>query len=97
LGGAAKSDIWLKIKADVLGVPVEVPQCSEAASLGAMLLAGVGARVFPDISQAVKEVVKIKKSFYPEPSNVSAYKKIYHGYLCLYQRLYGKEKPSKED
>jgi len=97
LGGAAKSDIWLKIKADVLGVPVEVPQNSEAASLGAMLLAGVGARVFPDISQAVKEVVKIKKSFYPEPSNVSAYKKIYHGYLYLYQRLYGKEEPSKED
>jgi len=90
LGGAAKSDIWLKIKADVLGVPVEVPECSEAASLGAMLLAGVGARVFPDITQAVKEVVKIKKSFYSEPSNVAIYQKTYRDYLSLYQKLYGK-------
>ena len=93
----AKSDVWLMIKADVLDAGVEVSRCREATSLRVMLWAGVGAGVFPDISQAVKEVVKIKKSFYPEPSNVSAYKKIYHGYLCLYQRLYGKEKPSKED
>jgi len=91
LGGAAKSDIWLKIKADVLDVPVEVPECSEAASSGAMLLAGVGARIFPDISQAVKEVVKIKKSFYPEPANVGVYHRVYRDYLSLYQKLYGKE------
>jgi len=82
--------LWLKIKADVLDVPIEVPQCSEAASLGAMLLAGVGAWVFPDINQAVKEVVKIKKSFYSEPSNVAIYQKTYRDYLSLYQKLYGK-------
>ena len=74
----------------VLGVPVEVPQCSEAASLGAMLLAGVGARIFPDISQAVKEVVKIKRSFYPEPPNVAVYQRIYQDYLSLYEKLYSK-------
>ena len=89
LGGAAKSDIWLKIKADVLNVPIEVPQCSEAASLGAAILAGVGAKVFSDINQAVREVVKIKKSFYPEPSNVAIYQKIYQDYLSLYEKLYG--------
>lgn len=91
LGGAAKSDIWLKIKADVLDVPVEIPQCSEAASLGAAILAGIGAKVFSDISQAVREVVKIKKTFYPEPSNVAVYQRIYQEYLSLYQRLYGKK------
>jgi len=89
LGGAAKSDVWLKIKADVLNVPVEVPECSEAASLGAAILAGVGAKVFSGINQAVKEVVKVKKSFYPEPDNVAIYQKIYQDYLSLYQKLYG--------
>jgi len=88
LGGAAKSDIWLRIKAEVLDVPVEVPQCSEAASLGAAILAGVGAKVFSDISQAVREVVKIKKTFYPQPSNVAVYQSIYQNYLSLYQKLY---------
>ena len=90
LGGAAKSDIWLKIKADVLDVPVEVPECSEAASLGAAILAGVGAGVFSGISQAVKKVVKIKKSFYPDPDNVATYQKIYQDYLSLYEKLYGR-------
>ena len=90
LGGAAKSDIWLKIKADVLDTPVEIPQCSEAASLGAAILAGVGAKVFPDISQAVKEAVKIKKSFYPDPDNIVIYKRVYQDYLSFYQKLYGK-------
>ena len=91
LGGAAKSDIWLKIKADVLDVPVEVPQCSEAASLGAAILAGIGAEVFSDIKQAVREVVKIKKTFSPELSNVPIYQKTYQNYLSLYQRLYGQK------
>ncbi len=90
LGGAAKSDIWLKIKADVLDVPVEVPQYSEAASLGAAVLAGIGAKVFRDINQAVKEVVKVEKSFYPKPSNVAIYQEIYQDYLSLYEKLYGK-------
>jgi D-xylulose kinase len=90
LGGTAKSDVWLKIKADVLNVPVEVPECSEAASLGAAVLAGVGAKVFSGINQAVKEVVKVKKSFYPEPDNVASYQKIYQNYRSLYQKLYGK-------
>ncbi len=90
LGGAAKSDIWLQIKADVLDVPVEIPQCNEAASLGAAILAGVGAKVFSDISQAVREVIKIKKRFDPEPDKVPVYQKIYQNYLSLYQKLYGR-------
>jgi len=38
----------------------------------------------------VKEIVKIKKSFYSEPSNVAIYQKTYRDYLSLYQKLYGK-------
>lgn len=90
LGGAAKSDIWLKIKADVLNTPVEVPECSEAASLGAAILAGVGAKVFSDIKEAVRKVVRIEKGFYPDTSNVAIYQKVYQEYLSLYQKLYGK-------
>lgn len=35
VGGAAKSSQWMKIKADVLGMPVYVPQIEEATLLGA--------------------------------------------------------------
>ena len=84
---AAKSDVWLMIKADVLDAGVEVPRCREATSLRVMLWAGVGAGVFPDISQVVKGVVKIKQSFYPEPSNVASYKRVYQDNLALHRKL----------
>lgn len=35
VGGAAKSKEWMKIKADVLGIPVYVPDMEEAALVGA--------------------------------------------------------------
>jgi len=38
-GGAARSAVWLQIKADVLGVPVRATQCEEPTSLGAAVLA----------------------------------------------------------
>ncbi len=39
IGGAARSRLWLQIKADVLGIPVAAIQCEEPTSLGAAILA----------------------------------------------------------
>ena len=39
LGGAASSPLWLQIKADVLQMPVTVPECPEVTALGAAMLA----------------------------------------------------------
>jgi len=90
LGGAAKSNFWLQIKADVLNLPVDLPECSEAASLGAAILAGVGAGVYKDIDEAIKVATSTKKTLMPQPKNVSIYQEVYQRYLDLYQRLYGK-------
>jgi xylulokinase len=38
-GGAARSDVWLQIKADHLGTPTLATQCEEPTSLGAAILA----------------------------------------------------------
>jgi xylulokinase len=46
VGGAAKSATWTRIVADVTGLPVILPAIKQAASLGAAILAGVGAGVF---------------------------------------------------
>jgi len=39
VGGAARSDLWLQIKADVLGLTVQATACSEPTSLGAAIIA----------------------------------------------------------
>ena len=41
-GGGARSDLWLKIKADHSGVPMIAMACSEPTSLGAAILAAHG-------------------------------------------------------
>jgi xylulokinase len=53
VGGAARSKLWLQIKADVLNIPVAATLCPEGTSLGAALLAaqGLGWGEVPDLAR----------------------------------------------
>ncbi|MDF5757535.1 FGGY-family carbohydrate kinase [Spongiactinospora sp. TRM90649] len=46
-GSPARSELWCQIKADVLDVPVEVPEETDLAAYGAALSAGAGAGWWP--------------------------------------------------
>jgi glycerol kinase len=48
-GGAASNDWLLQFQADLLGVPVERPDCVETTALGAAALAGLAVGVWPDL------------------------------------------------
>ncbi|RMD64860.1 MAG: hypothetical protein D6826_01450 [Alphaproteobacteria bacterium] len=52
LGGGAASSLWAQIRADILGLPVEVPARSDTSPLGAALLAAVAAGRAPDVVTA---------------------------------------------
>lgn len=82
LGGAAKSRLWLQIKADVLGLPVTVTECEEATSLGAAILAAVACGDFGDCQDAVRQMVKV--AFTVQPSADAAE---YEPYFRTYQKL----------
>ena len=47
-GGGATSDLWLRIVASVLGLPLERTESEEGSAFGAALLAGVRAGVFAE-------------------------------------------------
>jgi xylulokinase len=47
-GGAARSDLWLQIKADVLGTATVAVECDEPTSLGAAMLAEAALRASPE-------------------------------------------------
>ncbi|MDH7603133.1 MAG: FGGY family carbohydrate kinase [Armatimonadota bacterium] len=89
LGGAARSDVWLQIKADLLGLPVERPACSDAASLGAAVLAATGTGQFGSIAEASEAWYRREKVFEPDFSRHHIYADVYKRYLDLYRRLYG--------
>jgi glycerol kinase len=48
-GGATSNDWLMQFQADLLGVPVERPDCVETTALGAACLAGLAAGVWPSI------------------------------------------------
>ena len=83
VGGGARSSLWLQLKADICQVPLRVPQVTEAACLGAALLAGVGAGVYTDWISAAARTVRLKKHIEPRKS-AAAYEERYR----LYQQLY---------
>jgi len=89
LGGAARSDVWLQIKADLLGMPLERPACSDAASLGAAALAAAGTGQFSSITAAGEEWYQTDRVFEPDESMYEIYRQIYARYIDLYERLYG--------
>ena len=91
LGGGAKSDLWLQIKADVTGCPVERPAVTEAGALGAAMLAMVGVGAFPSLAEASAAVVRVESVFRPDPPAVARYEGPYARYRGLSRTLYASE------
>jgi xylulokinase len=89
LGGAAHSDVWLQMKADLLGIPVERPACADAASLGAAMLAAAGIGRFPGIREAAEAWYRPERVFEPDASRLVAYREVYERYRRLQAKVYG--------
>ena len=85
MGGGAKSDIWSKLKADITGLTVEIPEDSEAACLGAAMIGAVSSGSFRNLEEAVAGTVRIKKAFDPETSPIVHAKR--RGFDALYDGM----------
>ena len=86
IGGGAKSDIWLQLKADVLNKQITKVKVTEAASLGAAMLA-FAADQKKDIRTIIKEWVKIDKTINPIAENSNFYNERFKKYKGLYKLL----------
>jgi xylulokinase len=84
VGGGARSPLWVQLKADICQVPLYVPDVTEAACLGAALLAGVASGVYPDLQSAVTQTVRLDRRVEPQADRVSAYDARYQLYRQVY-------------
>jgi xylulokinase len=82
-GGGARSELWLRITASVLGLPLERVQLEEGAAYGAALLAGVRGGVFADADDAVARCVRVRDRIEPEWD----YEEHYERFRLLYPTL----------
>jgi xylulokinase len=86
-GGGARSELWLRIIASVLELPLVRPAVEEGAAYGAALLGGVAGGVWPDVASAVAATVTVRGEVDPDPAWVPAYAEGRERYRALYPAL----------
>jgi xylulokinase len=94
IGGGARSDLWAQIKTDILGVSVFRLRHTEAASLGAAILAAMAVGLVTDPEAAAREWNPPVETFTPNPEATRSYQDrrrlfddVYSALLPLFPRL----------
>ena len=67
-GGGAKSAIWCQMQSDITGLPIVIPKVTEAACLGAAMIAAQNDGKYADLSAAAEKTVTMVRSYTPNPS-----------------------------
>jgi xylulokinase len=88
VGGGTRNRWWQRLKANVLGRTVEVPDVSEVTARGAALLGGIGAGLYADESEAVSRVYRPVQQYMPDADQHATYDSAYQEvFLKLYPTL----------
>lgn len=86
-GGGAKSRLWCRIIADVLGIDVDVPALEEGPSQGAAMLAMVACKEYDSVKDAVDAIVKVSGTIHPDKEIVARYDRRYNEFAGIYPAL----------
>lgn len=87
IGGGAKSDLWMQIFADVLGVTIEaVAEPQHSGARGVALIAAVGLGAYPDYP-SLRNVVKLRETFKPRSEYAGLYDETFETFKESYKSL----------
>ena len=84
-GGASKSPVWTQLSADILQVPVIVPEMPDLSCVGAAVLAGWGAGIYRNIEEGCRRLSIPGRQVDPDPAAAKEYQEAYR----IYQRKAG--------
>lgn len=88
LGGTGNSsDLWAQIRADVLEVPLHRVECLDTGSVGAAIMASVGAGLHGSVAAASDAFVRVERRFTPDPARFPRYRAMKRRYLAAYEGL----------
>ena len=83
-GGGAKSPLWRRIMANVLNLPLDLPQTEEGPGYGGAMLAMVGCGAFDSVQQAAGKLVHVTETVYPERELAERYEAAYRHFQKIY-------------
>ncbi|MDJ0956464.1 MAG: FGGY family carbohydrate kinase [Arenicellales bacterium] len=87
LGGGASSRVWARIRADLTGLPVEIPALTDTAPIGSALLSAVAAGHLSDLTAATELLTLGSETIEPDASSKPAYDEAHAAYRLLFQSL----------
>lgn len=86
-GGGAKSELWLKIIANVLNIKLELPLSEEGPGYGGAMLAMVGTKQYKNVEEAVDALIKTKAVIEPNEEISKRYEERYQKFKKIYPSL----------
>ena len=86
-GGGARSRLWLRIVASVLGLPLELAESEEGSAFGGALLGGVAGWRVCRRARGVPQCVRVADTVEPDPTWQAAYAEQHERYRALYPAL----------
>ena len=86
-GGGSKSQLWRTILANVLGIPLDLPQTEQGPGYGGAMLAMVACGAFDSVQCAAGKLVHISQTVEPDPDVTARYEKQYQKFRSVYPAL----------
>ncbi|MFM2087976.1 MAG: hypothetical protein RLZZ237_2845 [Pseudomonadota bacterium] len=83
-GGGARTELWLRIKASVYGIPILVPKEAECGIIGCAVMAAVATGRFASLQQAAAALVSYEKEVLPDPHWTQTYARMQPVFEKLY-------------
>lgn len=84
VGGAAKSDLWISIFADITGYSFRKTSGNIEAPLGDAFLAGLGSGIINDANE-IKNWIAYEETVQPDETSKKTYEEMYYLYKKLYE------------
>ena len=72
-GGAGKSPFWTQMVADIANCPISVPAVNDLTCVGAGVMAGVGAGLFPSCEAGIGLFRVDQTQYVPDPARAARY------------------------
>jgi xylulokinase len=86
-GGQARSKLWRDIKANVTGKHVQLTSHVEATVFGTCILAGYGSGHYTNLTNAVRDLVRVRETSRPNPAHTQVYADNFAAYKAIYAQL----------
>ena len=95
-GGGAKSPVWRKILANVLGIELDLPVAEEGPGFGTAILSMVANGEYASVEDAVSRLVALRGTVKPDKALTELYEARYQKYKKIYPALKNLYKEIKE-